>query len=97
MIKFTQFLRPHGQKKPVFIERSPEVESKANQIVLASYRFEIEELTTGEVSMSITWFNPITMETEDVISELVPNGPEVPLAVDRLIKNFKIPEKPTTQ
>ena len=85
MIPFTQYFMPDGRKEPVEINRSEEVEVKAHQIIASGFRFEIEVLTTGEVSMTIT-----NDEDGDMAIEIVSgNGPEIPEAVDRMIMNWR--------
>lgn len=82
-IPFTQFLRPDGRPVPVRIERPDDIATKAEAIIARGYRFECESLSTGDVSLTIT-----NDKRGDVEIEVVPNGPEVPLAVDRLITRF---------
>jgi len=85
MIPFIQYLRPDGRKIYAEISRPEEVELKAGQIMAAGFRFEVEILTTGQVSMTIT-----NDEDGDVATEIIPcNGPEVPEAVDRMIMNWR--------
>lgn len=81
-IQFTQYLRPDGHRAPVEIEVRDEVADKADRIVAAGYRFECEHLTTGHASLTIS------NDKHDLAIEVVPNGPDVPLAVDRLILDF---------
>jgi hypothetical protein len=81
-IPFTQFLRPNGRRVGVRISRPEEVETKARAIMDAGYWFEVEELTTGHASLTVT------SRDQDEMFEVVPNGPEVPPAVDRLINRF---------
>jgi hypothetical protein len=81
-IPFTQFLRPDGRRMDVSVERPPEVYALAMGLVANGYRFEIEELRDGTVSMDCS-------RPEDdgpVAMELCRNGPEVPDAVDRLVR-----------
>jgi hypothetical protein len=87
MIKFTQYLRPDGRTTTVTIERPADVEAKAKQIVDAGFVFTTEVLTTGEVAMYVS----DSAEEEDFAIEVVANGPEVLVAVDRMIMNFEIP------
>ena len=80
-IEFIQFLRPHGRRSKQKIERPQEVEARAELLKEKGYEFHAEMLTTGQVSLTV--FDP---ETEaDVAIEVIPNGPEVLDAVDRLI------------
>lgn len=88
LIEFTQYLRPDGRKNPVSIDRPGPVYRKAKDIVRAGYRLECEVLN-DETTVSLT----ITNDRDgDVACELVPNGTEVPNAVDRLIEAFRLPE-----
>ena len=78
-IVFTQFLLPHGRIVATTIDRPDPIADKASELVGAGCRLEIEMLTTGEISMAVehdgdTW-----------AIEIVPNGPEVPFAIDKII------------
>lgn len=79
-IQFTQYLRPNGRKSQVTIERSAEIEVKAQKIIDAGYNFECEVLRTGEIHLDCC-----NMEREIAV-EVVPNGPEVVAAVDRIVE-----------
>ncbi len=81
-IPFTQYLRPCGRKKEISIERPTEVCEKAMEIINAGYSFEIEVLTTGRVNMTIS------NDEDDHDMEIVDNGFNVPVAVDRMINRF---------
>jgi hypothetical protein len=81
-IPFTQFLRPDGRTVQVSIERPVGIMRKAEEILLAGYHFEIEELATGEVYMTISEGD------EDFDSEICTNGEAVPDTVDILINRF---------
>ena len=83
-IPFMQYLRPDGRKRPTSIDRPDDIATKAIRIIAAGYRFEIEELTTGDVSMTI--FDPD--KGIDVAIEVCPNGLAVTASVDKLIKGF---------
>lgn len=91
-IPFTQYLMPYGLKRAIMIDRSPEIESLAKKIIEAGYRFEIEMLQTGEVSMEIVKDIP-DPEPDDCLGGIVcVNGPSangilgVPESVDKLIQ-----------
>src|SRR5574337_234762 len=79
-IPFTQYLRPNGETRDESIERSPEIEKLAFEAYEKGVRYEAEILRTGEVSLT-AMFNG-----DEVAHELVPNGPAVVDAVDRLVK-----------
>lgn len=81
-IPFTQFLRPDGRRRAVMIERPPEINTKAMALIAQGFVFEIEMLRTGDIIMEI-----LNRETEEVLAhEICANGPEVPLAVDRMVE-----------
>jgi hypothetical protein len=84
-IAFTQYLRPNGQKRLVFFDcDNDEVVRKAQAIIAAGLRFECEELMTGYASLTIG-------DSEgDLAYQIVPNGPEVPGAVERLVMRFDL-------
>lgn len=81
-IPFTRYLPPNGRKTNVSISRPIDIYEKAMKIIDAGYRFEIELLTTGLVSMTIS------DDEDDHDIEVVSNGPQVPEAVDRMISRF---------
>lgn len=83
-IYFTQYLRPDGRKSAVKIDRPDHIAKAADFIRSNGFRFEIEELTTGEVSMTIS------DDHDDYHRMLCPNGPEVPATVDELVKTFDL-------
>lgn len=86
-IEFTQYLLPDGRRTTSEIERGAEVEAKAREIIDAGYRFECEVLRTGHVSLTIA--DP--REEEDVAIVVVPNGPGIGEAVDKLVSEFRMP------
>lgn len=83
MIPFTQYLRPDGRKRETGIERPRDIEDAAQRFIASGGWFEAEELATGEASL--TACREVDGEPQDIAAEVVPNGPEVPAAVDRLI------------
>ena len=90
MIPFRQYMRPNGRQVETGIDRPEEIEAKAQAIIEAGHRFELEHLGTalGLPDVSLTIFN---LEKEmDVAIELCRNGPEVPAAVDKLILEFNL-------
>lgn len=91
VIPFTQYLRPDGRRKSVEIIRSQPIMDKAEQIIAAGYSFEIEELSNGMISMTISGYDPHIDEDGDVAHEICANGPDVPAKVDKMITGFAIP------
>jgi hypothetical protein len=83
-IPFTQYLRPNGRRRDVEIDRPSDIEALARQFIESGGRYECEHLTTEEASL--TAVKEIDGEEQDVAIEIVPNGPEVPAAVDRLVR-----------
>jgi hypothetical protein len=88
-IPFTQYLRPNGRQIPVEIALDYDTELKARAILDAGFKFEIEMLSTGQVSATIA--DPVN--DEDVShAKIVPNGPAVPQAVKDMIMDFQLKE-----
>lgn len=85
-IPFTQYLRPDGRQRPMTIVRPGPITEKAEAIIAAGYRFEIEELMHGKISMTI--FDPV--DEEDVAIEVCANGPPVLEHVDKMILGFEV-------
>lgn len=84
-IRFTQYLRPDGRRKTVWIERDGESADAAMALLEAGCWFDVEELTTGEASMTVERFDD-DGETELLAQEVCENAPGAPeLAVDRLM------------
>jgi len=79
-IRFTQYLRPDGRTRTVEFVVIGDMATKAEKLLKLGWRFEAEMLTTGEVSLTVE-----DDEDECRAIEIVPNGPEVPKAVDRLV------------
>lgn len=79
-IAFTQFLMPNGRPKQVTINRPDAIATLAKGLIDQGCRFEIEMLPTGEISMECLKGKRI------LAGELCPNGPQVPLSVDKIIQ-----------
>lgn len=84
-IPFTQYLLPNGRRSAVTIKRPAKIEALAQKIIAAGCRFEIEMLQTGEVSMEILKDVPDPDLDDSVAMEICTNGPEVPVAVDKMV------------
>jgi len=83
-ISFTQFMRPRGHQITVDIDRPEDIARKARQLNDAGYVFEIEVLTTGEISMEVVK----STDNEQVLAnEICTNGPQVPICVDRMVNS----------
>ena len=81
-IPFTQYLLPNGRRVKVSIARPKEIYDKAMDIIKAGYRLEVERLSTGNISMTIS------DNDGDYDIEVIENCPEVPIAADRMITRF---------
>lgn len=78
-VPFVQFLRPDGRRINTEVDRDEAVAEKATVLRSRGCRFEIEELQTGVVSMTVE-------RLDEVVSiRLADNGPEVLRAVDELV------------
>lgn len=85
-IPFIQYLRPNGRKAMVQIDRPDHIAKAADFIRSHQFRFECEELISGQVSLTIS------DDHGDYTNKLIPNGPEVPKAVDEMILSFDVPQ-----
>ena len=82
-IQFTQYLRPDGRTKPVSIDRPKSIEDMAREISRKGYKFEVEVLSTLEVSVTVT--HP---DDGDVFIRIYPNdvnGAGAAEAIDALV------------
>ncbi len=80
-IEFTQYLLPDGRTKIIHIYCADDIVKMANTVRTLGGVFEAEFLTTGEVSLTVLY------KEEDIAIEVVPNGPGIREAVDRLVKS----------
>ena len=92
-IEFTQYVLPHGRRKPVSIDRPQPIFDKAQEIIANGYCFECEILTTGHVSVTIA--DP--EEELDVAIKVVGNDSAVPAAIDEMIMEFNVAEALTAR
>lgn len=79
-IPFTQYLRPSGEPREESIDRPPEIEALALEAYKRGVRFDAEVLVDGMVSLTAMF------EDDALAHEVVPNGPAVIDAVDRLVR-----------
>ncbi len=79
-IQFTQYLRPHGRKSTQFIDRPQEIEDKATAVIVAGGRFEMEELMTGQASLTVAYGDG------DIAHRICSNDKAVPVAVDAIVE-----------
>jgi len=80
MIPFTQYLLPDGRTRPEEIDRSPEIEAMACALIADGCVFEIEMLSTGEISLEVLH------GAQSLAGRVCANGPAVPKAVDAIVR-----------
>lgn len=90
MVQFTQFLRPRGERAPVFIDLDPETEARAQEIIDQKLRFECEVLMNGMCHFTITGHSHEIGEEQDLAHKFCSNGPPVPIMVKDLIMEFDL-------
>ena len=73
-ILFTQYKMPHGFTEDVTTDSTPEIEAKAHELLDFGFKFDIEMLSTGMISMTCEKEGE---EDEIVAIELSENGPEI--------------------
>lgn len=83
IIKFTQYVLPHGKMKEITVEMSEEISTLAQKLVEKGARFEIEVLSTGHIHMDCSF----PSDDGPLSTKLCPNGPGVRLAVEELVKD----------
>ena len=83
-IPFTQYMLPRGRKRAEEIDRPTDIEALAQRFIASGGWYECEILTTGHVSL--TACQHVDDEPLDVEIVVCQNGPEIPGAVDRLVK-----------
>lgn len=84
-VPFVQFLRPDGHKKPVVIDRPDNIAKAADKIRSHGFRFEIEQLMDGTISMTIS------DKDDDYAIKVCENQPgTVAATVDELIASFDL-------
>ena len=88
-VSFTQFLRPDGRRREVTIDVPADIAESADTLISMGARLEIEVLLDGTVSATIERYKK-NRGTEVLAIELCNNGPEVPIAINRLIKDALI-------
>ena len=91
MIPFIQYMRPNGRQVSVDFEcDDPEIENMACKIIAKGYQFEVEELSTGDISMTIygPWVSAYRVagdECGDIVCEICKNDVSVVSAVKKLV------------
>lgn len=86
-IPFTQFLRPDGRRQEVRTTDASYTDDdlKAAQAIIdVGFRFEIEQLMTGQISMTIS------DSDADYVHQICANNTDVPASVKKLIHKHDI-------
>jgi hypothetical protein len=96
-IPFTQYLLPNGkQRKELFLTEREDVYDKAMNMIEAGLWFEIEMLTTGHVSVTVSGLQQLEEgdepEAQDLAFAIAANGPPLVEKIERMIMKFDIPE-----
>jgi hypothetical protein len=78
-VPFTQFLRPDGRRKVIALAVDKNTHEKAMTIINAGLSFEIEILTTGVVSATLS------SRDADLLFDVGPNDDTLPGRMCRLI------------
>ena len=86
-IPFTQYMLPDGQRKKVSMPCQKVTHTKACQIMEAGFAFEIEILSTGMVSATIT---DKRGDTGDVAFYVGANDETLPQGIAEMIDYFDI-------
>ena len=81
-VQAVQYLRPDGHKKLIVTELPIYSRKSYERMLEQGLWFELEVLTTGEVSITVS------NDKTDVDCEVVANGPEVHRAMLKMLSNF---------
>ena len=80
-IEFTQYLMPYGRKKQISFELDKETEKNAPELIDCGFRFDVEVLSTGEVSVTCEG------EEEGLAAEICKNDPAINDSVKKLVND----------
>lgn len=79
-VEVTQYLRPDGRAVLMTTDINDAFEAPYNVIRMRGWNLAAEELD-GNVSITVE----DRAAEQDIACEVVPNGPEVPLAIERVL------------
>ena len=87
-IPFTQYLRPYGHKQPIWIDcfEDEKTNALAASVIEDGFVFEIEQLTTGMISMTSHHKDDVDQDLT-ISMRLCSNGPDVPRNVKKLVES----------
>ena len=86
-MKFTQFLFPDGRQTEVSIDMPPEIEAMARELEAKGCRFEIEN------NNDMIFMDCLRDDGYELTNQLAINGPAVPVAVERLVRDAVVAYK----
>ena len=92
-VEVTQYLRPDGRQELMHTDISDDCRGAYIAMQERGWRLAAENLTTGEISLTVEDL----LCGMDVEIEVVPNGPEVPLAIERILKRSMIDREDAAQ
>jgi len=84
-IIFTQYLMPHGRATRTEIDMPAEIEAMANKFVRSGGWYESEMLSDYQ-TISLTACHKIDGESQDVVTKLCKNSPDVVAAVEYVVR-----------
>lgn len=84
-IPFTQLYMPDGRQGTVFISLPPEPTLMARALMDAECRFEIE-LLSDYITVSAEVVRPTKDDPEVIAGMLCPNGPQIPIQIEAMIR-----------
>lgn len=90
-IEFTQYMRPSGRPVLQYIQVDDELADMADRIIAHGFVFSMELLTTGDVALYID--DPFSSPDVTVVTEICPNGPEVPIRIRKMISEFVVSKR----
>lgn len=86
MIKFTQYIMPDGDEREITIVRPHAVNKMAAELVEVGCSFDIEQLTTGEIYMTVEYGDL----DEPLVNQICKNNEEIHAAVDGIVQTAHI-------
>ena len=89
-VEVTQYMRPTGRPEPNTTLIDGSLASEYQAMMARGLTFGAEVLMSGMVSLTIEDL----VHEEDVAIRVVPNGPEVPAAMEDMLRNLP---RPTTE
>lgn len=83
IVNVIQYLRPDGRRRRQVVDLDDELKGAYKNMTVADCFFEAEELTTGEISITISDAD------RDVDIRIVENGPPVIAAMEEMLRKYQ--------